>query len=110
MESTGHDALNADKDGDGCFMCEMVRGGIIEKDLAVNSNLSCGGGFSDFFGVPVGDAYKIVVGNYTNGYECAEAVKALLEKYGYGHLLNESEESIKDQSWFPSHDQASPSR
>ena len=85
-----------------CFVCEMRRAGLVTFDeLASGAGYPGWPGMDEFFGITSDERSSITTGDYTNGYECAEAVKALLEKYGYGHLLNEPEESIKDQSWYP---------
>jgi hypothetical protein len=78
-----------------CFVCELYRAGLASEEELLPGGPHFGvPSMSEFFGITVDERRKITVGDYQNGPECYEAVKALLVKYGYGYLLDAPEELI----------------
>ena len=75
-----------------CFVCEMRRANLVEPEqVGASCSVFEPNSFDKYFGIKKIDGIAITTGNYKNGPECYEAVKALLVKYNFGHLLEPEE-------------------
>jgi len=75
-----------------CVMCNAVRGGLI--DLELGNKIDNSTSFSKYFDVTWNEAHNVLFHGHestnpiTTGENYYKACKELLDKHGYGHLLD----------------------
>lgn len=103
---TTNGATYAEKDCPACLVCNAIRAGLVDEKLVESTRKLSGesmdfpGGFSHYFDVSFDEACKVIFiphrrnrhDRISTGENYYIACKELLDKYGYGYLLEETEE------------------